>query len=129
MGKVQRMSDAEMEVMKAVWRCGGEATSAALHQTLSATREWKLNTVITFLARLADKGLIRAEKQGRGRPSRYIAQLTQEQYKRCETADFLNAVHGGSMKSPMTALCGGEQLTRAQLSELRRWFDGLEEGE
>ena len=128
MKPVQKMSDAELEVMRAVWAAGGAATSPALHVRLSGTREWKQNTVITFLARLADKGLIRAEKKGRGKPSLYVALLTEEEYKRCETMEFLDEVHGGSVKGLMTALCGGEALTRAQLCELKDWFDGLDRG-
>lgn len=128
MRQVQKMSDAEAEVMQMVWRCGGSITSPALHQELSKTREWKQNTVITFLARLTDKGIIAAEKQGRGKPSRYIALLTEEEYKHCETIAFLDAVHGGSMKSLMTALCGDEEPTRAQLGELKAWFESLDKG-
>lgn len=128
MEPIQKMSDAEMEVMKAVWRNGGTVTSPALHQELSKTREWKQNTVITFLTRLADKGIISAEKQGRGRPSLYVARLTEEEYRRCETMAFLDAVHGGSVQSLMTALCGDSAPTRAQLGALKAWFEGMEEG-
>lgn len=128
MRQIQKMSDAEMEVMKVVWRCGGSITSPALHQELSKTREWKQNTVITFLSRLTDKGIITAEKQGRGKPSRYVARLTEEEYKRCETMAFLDAVHGGSMASLMTALCGNEEPTRAQLGELKAWFESMDKG-
>lgn len=128
MKQIQKMSDAEMEVMKVLWNCGGAATSPALHELLSSTKEWKQNTVITFLARLTDKGLIRAEKQGRGKASLYVALITEEEYKRCETADFLNQVHDGSMTSLMAALSGGRQLTRGQLQELKDWFARLEEG-
>lgn len=128
MKQVQKISDAEMEVMKAVWQNGGAVTSAFLHHRLGETKEWKLNTVITFLARLTDKGLIRAEKQGRGKPSLYIALLTEEEYKRCETVAFLNAVHGGSVKSLLTALCGEEAPSRAQLKDLQDWFDAQGSG-
>lgn len=125
----QKMSDAELEVMGAVWGCGGAATSAQVHEALSHTREWKLNTVITFLNRLEDKGLIRAEKQGRGRSARYIARVTEEEYRRLETQTFLTTVHHGSVASLMTALCGDGSLDRESLRELRAWFDGLPDGE
>lgn len=125
---VQKMSDSEHEVMRAVWANGGTVTSPQLHQELGKTREWKQNTVITFLSRLVDKGLIRAEKKGRGKPSLYVAVLTQEDYKRCETMDFLSEIHGGSVKGLMTALCGSEALDRTQLLELKSWFDGLDQG-
>lgn len=125
---IQKMSDAELEVMRAVWQLGGETTSPALRAALSETRDWKQNTVITFLARLADKGLIRAETAGRGRPGRYVALVDEEGYKRLETQDFLQEVHGGDLGSLMTALCGDKVPSRAQLDALRTWFDALEEG-
>ena len=121
--RVQKMSEAELEVMRAVWRCGGAVTSPFLHEVLSETRAWKQNTVITFLSRLADKGLIRAEKAGRGKPSRYVALVTEEAYKRLETMDFLQEVHGGDLGSLMTALCGDERPSPQRLAELRDWFD------
>ena len=125
----QKMSEAELEVMGAVWRCGGTVTSAQVHEELSHTREWKLNTVITFLNRLEDKGLIRAEKQGRGRSARYIARVTEAEYRRLETQSFLSEGHHGSVASLMTALCGDGLLDQEALQELRSWFDGLPDEE
>lgn len=122
MGQVPKMSESELEVMRGVWAAGGAATSPALHRALSRTRDWKLNTVLTFLSRLSAKGLIRVEKQGRGRPSLYVAAMTEAEYKRAETRDFLGQVHGGSVGSLMTALCGEDTPSAQVLAELRAWF-------
>ena len=78
--------------------------------------------MLTFLSRLTAKGLIRVEKQGRGRPSRYVAALTEEAYKRSVTQSFLGRVHGGSVGSLLTALRGEEDLSGQVLEELRAWF-------
>lgn len=121
-----KISESELEVLRAVWALGGCATSPALHEALLETRAWKLNTVLTFLSRLSDKGLIRVEKQGRGKPSRYIAVLTEAEYKEAETRTFLGQVHGGSVGSLLTALAGEDALDAAALAELRDWFSRLE---
>lgn len=125
----QKMSESEREVMDAVWALGGCATSAQVHEALSHTREWKLNTVITFLNRLEDKGLIHAEKQGRGRSARYAARMTEEEYRRMETRSFLDDVHHGSVASLMTALGGNAKLSREDVQTLRAWFDSLPGGD
>lgn len=123
---MQMISKSELEVMRTIWAMGGSATSPALHEALLETRSWKLNTVLTFLSRLSDKGLIRVEKQGRGKPSRYIAVLTEGAYKEAETRAFLGQVHGGSVGSLLTALAGEDTLDAAALAELRDWFSRLE---
>ncbi len=127
MNQLPKMSESEQEVMRAVWAMGGSATSPALHAALLQSRDWKLNTVLTFLSRLAAKGLIRVDKQGRGRPSRYTAAMTEDEYKRAETAAFLGQVHGGSVQSLMTALCGEETPDAQTLAELKDWFLRLEQ--
>lgn len=125
MAAQQKMSEAEREVMGAVWSRGGVCTSAQIYDELGQTREWKLNTIITFLNRLEDKGLIRSEKRGRGRSARYLACVTEEEYRQMETQSFLTVVHHGSVASLMTALCGDAALDREALQELRTWFDSL----
>lgn len=125
MKKLLRMSDSEEEVMEALWNCGGKTTSFALHQELSKTREWKLNTVITFLSRLAKKGLINADKAGRGKPSLYYPLVSRTEYKSYETQQFLKKVHNGSIKNLVTALYDGQALNTQDFHELKDWFDQL----
>ena len=65
MKKIQKMSDSEQEVMRLIWAASGSASSAEVLDGLKViNKEWKPNTVLTFLARLVEKGLLTAVKRG-----------------------------------------------------------------
>lgn len=127
MKKLQRMSDAEREVMHFVWASGNSISSAALIAALkTANKDWKPNTVLTFLARLVEKGFLTTVRHGRA--NEYIPLVSKAEYKRYETRSFLNSVHGGAVKSLVAALCDGDGLTAQDLAELRAWFSEQEAG-
>lgn len=122
MKKLAKISASELEVLQVLWNNHNTATSTYIHQQLSQVKEWKLNTVITFLARLSDKGYVKADKKGRGKPSQYSAIVTEEKYKQMETYMFLDTVHKGSVKSLMTALCEDKHMSDEELVDLKEWF-------
>ncbi|HOV25495.1 MAG TPA: BlaI/MecI/CopY family transcriptional regulator [Pseudobacteroides sp.] len=125
MSKLQRMSDAEREVMQLVWAAGRSVSSAKLLNDLKAiNKEWKPNTVLTFLARLIEKGILTSVRHGRS--NEYIPLITESEYKQFETRTFLNSVHDGSVKSFITALYEGNDLTAEEISELKQWFSQKE---
>jgi len=123
MAKLQKMSDSEKEVMRFVWAAGGSVSSAKLLDDLKTiNKEWKPNTVLTFLARLIEKGILTSVRHGRS--NEYIPLITESEYKQFETRSFLNSVHDGSVKSFITALYEGNDLTAEEIKELRAWFVG-----
>ena len=107
----QKMSESEMEVMRAIWAFEGPVTSAQVQESLSG-RGWKPTTVLTFLSRLT--------KQGKS--NRYIPLFSEEEYKKWETQTFLKEVHGGSLQSFFAALSGGEKLSGSDIEELKQWL-------
>jgi predicted transcriptional regulator len=82
------------------------------------------NTVLTFLARLIEKGILTSVRHGRS--NEYIPLITESEYKQFETRTFLNSVHDGSVKSFITALYEGNDLTAEEISELKQWFSQKE---
>ena len=121
MEKIYRMSDSEKTVMGFVWAADGPVSSAKLLDDLKAlNKEWKPNTVLTFLARLIEKGLLTSIR--RGRSNEYISLISEGEYKNFETRSFLKAVHAGSVKNLITALYDGDDLTSEELIELSDWF-------
>lgn len=116
---MQQISGSEMEVMQVVWSSDGPVTSAQIQEALAA-RNWKATTVLTFLARLCEKGFLRAEKQGKA--NLYTPCLSEGDYRRQETRAFLDEVHHGSVKSFIAALADAE-LSPDDLHELKKWFE------
>ena len=77
MEKRQPISDSELELMRIVWARGGRARFAEVMEALAAQeKEWKANTVLTFLSRLVEKEMLAVEK--RGRLNIYVALLREE---------------------------------------------------
>jgi BlaI family transcriptional regulator, penicillinase repressor len=120
--KIQKISDSEMEVMKIIWANNGCVESALLKKELGEVKGWKPNTILTFLARLIEKNVITAEKRGKGKASKYIALLSESEYKRYETKEFLETVYEGSIKSFITTLYDGGDLNKEEIEKLKKWF-------
>ena len=116
-----KISDSEMKIMNLIWEGGGPVTTAWLTQRLEGTG-WKATTLLTFLSRLEEKGCLRVRKSGR--QNLYEAALSREEYRRQETRSFVEQIHGGSYRSLFAALCAPGEISREELEELRRWFEG-----
>ena len=75
MEELQSISESELAIMQVIWQGGGKILLAPLMEALERQgRSWKPNTVLTFLSRLAEKGLLAVEKQGR--LNEYVALCT-----------------------------------------------------
>jgi len=126
MENFQRMSEAEAEVMRLIWTADDTITSAQIINEIGEKKQWKPSTIWTFLGRLVEKGLIQAKKVGK--TNYYTPALTEEEYRQEETRQFLNSVHGGSVKSFFAALSAGKSLNKDELAELRQWLEESNRG-
>ena len=118
--KLTKISEAEKEIMSIIWATGGPITSNEILDSLPTERELKITTVLTFLTRLAEKGLVSFTKKGR--QNVYAPLVTAEEYKRFESMSFLRANHGGSLKNFVAALCDDGEISSAEIEELKRWL-------
>lgn len=116
-----RLSEAQQEIMREIWAAGRPITCEELRQRLAGEREWKTTTVLTFLSRLVEKGMLTVTK--RGRTNLYAARMTQEEYRGEEGAHFLRQVYGGSVKQMVASLCESGQIAPGELEELRSWLE------
>lgn len=116
MGEHIKISEAEMEVLRALWAAEDWASISEVCRRLE-NRGWKYKTVGTFLLRLQEKGAVESRKEGK--VNLYRPLFSEEEYKHAETEQFLREVHSGSMKSLLAALCGGP-VSEELLDELER---------
>ncbi len=117
---IRRLPDAELEVMQAVWACEAPVARADIDAKLKGTHPMALTTLLTVLTRLADKGFVRIEKQGRS--ARYIPLVRREEYLAQQSRRFLEKLCGGSLPAFAAALCDSG-LSRQELAELRRLLE------
>jgi len=117
-----QISDSELIIMKFIWKQNGRAMYSEIVQGLEdMDLQWKKNTILTFLARLVEKGCLRVEKIGRRND--YIALLTEEEYRSQQTQSFVGKIYDGNVKGLISALVEQEAISSADLDELRSFWD------
>jgi len=119
--RVQKLSDTEMELMEVIWECTPPVTSTELLALFAERgREWKAQTISTFLSRLVDKGALTATRHGR--TNKYTPRISPEDYKLMETQHVLDGLYQGSVKNLISALYDGDKLSDEDIAELKQWF-------
>lgn len=119
---IRRLPDAELEVMQAVWACEPPAARTDINTILQTTHPMALTTLLTVLARLAEKGFLKISKEGRS--ARYTPLISRQEYLAQQSRSFVQKVCGGSLPAFAAALCDSG-LTKEELAQLR---DLLERG-
>ncbi|QUL57895.1 BlaI/MecI/CopY family transcriptional regulator [Paenibacillus tritici] len=121
MSKIHKLSDTELELMEAIWASAPPVTSTELlNQFLLKGRDWKAQTISTFLSRLVDKGFLTATRHGR--LNKYIPEISPEAYKLVETQHVLDGLYQGSVKNLISAMYDGDKLSDRDIDELKHWF-------
>lgn len=122
MTNFQKLSETEMEVMQIIWTSDHPITSGELLDIFAQQKgkEWKGQTIATFLARLVEKGVLTSIKQGRA--NIYKPRMSPEEYRRQEAKSVLETLYEGSVKNFLATLYDGKELTKDEMTELRRWF-------
>lgn len=105
-----RISDAELEVMEALWESGAPLTATDVAERIPANRGWSLATVKTMLSRLTAKGAIRYSEEGR----RYLYSpaIARNSYVGKESRRFVDQLFGGRL-SPLVARLAEEDALDA----------------
>lgn len=119
---IRRLPDSELAVMQAVWECTPPVSRTDLEEKLLPTYPMAQTTLLTLLTRLAQKGFLTIERQGRANV--YLPNVTRDAYLADQSRRFVDQLCGGSISLFASALCDSG-LSREELDELRKL---LEEG-
>ena len=119
---MELMSDSEKEIMKLIWDHGGAMTISELLDQIERTgHDWKRTTVRPFISRLIDKGMLISQKEGRG--ARYVARISEEEYLKTQSVQFVNQVFGGNVSTLLTSLFGQQCLESKDIEELEKFWE------
>lgn len=119
--KISKMSDSEKDIMNVIWMMKNPITANDVMNALKKEKQWKITTVLTFLSRLVEKGILSADKKGK--TNFYSARVNLEDYSQYEAKHILEESYNGSIKSFIAALHHGEGITKDDLEELKKWLD------
>ncbi len=114
--QVQRLPDAELEVMQALWAEKAYPVSSLDIMEGLAGKKWQLATLIKLLSRLEERGFVRREKEGRN--NYYTPLVGREDYLAAESRSFLERLHGGSLPSLVAALVESHAVSEQDVAEL-----------
>ncbi|MGJ9419802.1 BlaI/MecI/CopY family transcriptional regulator [Massilia sp. CMS3.1] len=121
------ISAAESRVMDILWHAASPLTADQIIAALADTEHWQAVTVKTLLNRLLKKGAIGAQKDGRR--FLYHAVLQRDAWLSSESESLLQRLFGGRI-APLVAHFGSRsKLSQADIHELRKLIDELDDGE
>lgn len=119
----QKLSDAELEIMKIAWTAKRPVLFAFILDELAAKgKSWQKNTLITLLSRLTKKGYLKVKKIGRR--NEYTVLVTETQYQTSQTRKLLDKVYEGNVRGLVSNLISSELLTADEYVELMKLLEG-----
>lgn len=83
---IKRLPDSELEIMMIIWESNEPVTSAYVSKKLKDKKEWKITSVLTFLARLVEKGFVASTREGK--INIYSAVISEQEYLESESKTF-----------------------------------------
>ena len=111
----KRISDAELDLMEALWASDEPLTSADVAERLEA-RGWSLATIKTMLSRLVTKGAIRHRQDGRR--FLYSPAIEREAYVGSESKKFVERLFGGRLSPLVARLAEEDALDAKDIAEI-----------
>lgn len=117
------ISDSEWKIMKVLW----EAPNITLKEIAGRVGEcgWSYTTVRTLVNRLADKGVIDADKSVANN-FKYYPVAVEEACKIKEVKSFLEKVFNGSAGMLISALTKDSNLSEEEQKKLRSIIDKID---
>ena len=119
MEDMKKLPDAEFDIMKVVWAHEPPITTSEIMKLLGNDKKWKIQTVVTLMLRLVERGFLRSEKHGKERT--YFSLVSKEDYLKFETGNFMKQFHNNSFFNLVSTLYDDEAVTDADIDELLQW--------
>ena len=115
----EKISDSELAVMKVLWEAEDALPVTVIREKLQERKGWEATTVKTLVSRLLGKGVIAQEKR---KVFFYSPLVTEAEYNEWATSNLIHRLYKGSAKNLIAALVRSDDLTEADLKELREMF-------
>lgn len=124
MRPIYHLPESEREVMEMLWKFPQGIKQSALLECLNeAGKDWKRQTVNTFITRLEEKGLVRRE-------NRIVwAAMSKEAFSNMEVEAVVEDVYGGIFSNLVLAFAKEKKLTKEDAEQLRRIMEAYQDGE
>ncbi|MBQ4227344.1 MAG: BlaI/MecI/CopY family transcriptional regulator [Clostridia bacterium] len=115
-----KISAAELEIMKVLWASDEALPVTAIRERLSALQGWEATTIKTLVSRLCKKGALKQEKRN---VFYYSPLISRAEYDAWATRDLIQRLYNGSARALVSALVTAKGLTREDIQELSRMLE------
>lgn len=113
---LERLPDAELEVMLVLWGEGRPMKALELRDRLADRHGWQKATVQVLLGRLCTRGFVAADEERNYKLYRPL--VTEEEYRAAESDSLVRRLFRGSASSLVASLISANALDESDLAEL-----------
>ena len=125
--KLKKLPESELEIMIALWEADGPVPRNYFDQKLKERKNWADSTILSLLGRLQENGFLSCSKQGNR--NLYEALVSQEEYLAYENRNFLQKLHGNSIRNLVASMVDSRDLTQSDLYDLRQYLNQMKKEE
>ena len=118
---MKKLPDSELELMMIIWHAKKPITRMEIEEELPDDRKLSATAILSFLTRLEERGFLEIEK--RGKLNVYTPIIKESDYMKKESKSILQKMYHNSIKSFVTALYDGENLSEEDIKELQSFID------
>lgn len=119
---IDKIADAEAEILKVLWANGAPMTSRQIRDALSDESDWQRTTVQTLIKRLVDKKVLLLEEKGDKGVYYYSPYITQNEFASSRTVEFLKKVFSGNAKTLVSTMLNNNILSDDDMNDLKRYW-------
>lgn len=123
--KISRLPDSELDIMLVLWHHTPLMSRLEIETVINEKKALAPTTILSLLSRLEKKQFVSVTKEGK--TNYYTPLISQEEYQNCESKNVLERVFGNSLKSFVTSLYRGKELTQQDVAELYDYIQELYE--
>ena len=118
--QAEKISDAELEIMKVVWRSPVPMTYPQIRSALEGSADWDSSTIRTLIRRLVEKGALSQSKED---VYCYAPAIGESEFMEQKTQSFLNKVYGGDAKGLVATLFKKDYINKQDIEELKSFWE------
>lgn len=122
----EALTECEVLVMKVIWESDDVMSIQEITSRINLRygKDWKLQTVSTFLSRAVKKGYL--EMKRRGRTFDYYPLVTEKDYGRREIVKCVENWGNGRMGNLIASFAETGKMSEEEKDHIRRMLDGMD---
>jgi len=119
-----KISEAELEVIKVLWDRKDSMVAIEIFEDLNQKIGWEDSTVRTLIRRLTQKGFLIKEKKEKCRREvyYYVPFISEDEYMKEKTREFIKTIYRGNAKNLVASLFSDDHLSTDDIEELKSFW-------